>query len=353
MKRWIVTTSFLLCSLFLLLVWSSYSPAQDQTLNLYIWSEYIDPEIITTFEEKTGKRVVVSLYESNEDMVAKLQGGGVSQYDVVVPSDYIVPTMVELDLLQPLDKAQLPNFKNLGAKYIDLPYDPGNTYTVPYQLGTTGLGYRQDKLPENFPASWSLIFDPEQQVGPFTLIDDQRSMISSAAVYLGLNPNTTTPQELRQIQDLMLETKRRSAGFIGGVGGKNQLLSGTANVAVVYSGDTLQASQDNPNVGYLLPQEGCNIWMDTMAIPAQAPHHDLAHAFINYILEAEVGAKLSNYNRFPTPNTAALPMINEEDRNNPAIYPDDELLDKLFYSTVLTAEEQQLIDALWTNIKSG
>lgn len=165
--------------------------------------------------------------------------------------------------------------------------------------------------------------------------------------------NTTVRSELQQIQQLLIDTKRRSAGLIGGVGGKNQLVSGTANVAIVYSGDALQAAEENPNIGYFVPREGAHIWLDVMAIPAQAPNPELANRFINFILDAEVGAQLSNHNRFATPNAAALPMINPEDRQNPAIYPDEEALAKLTYLKVLSGEELRLIDALWTTVKSS
>jgi len=323
------------------------------TLNLYIWSEYIDPEIITAFEKLTNSQVIVSLYESNEDMLAKLQGGGVSQYDLVVPTDYIVPTLIELNLLQPLQKDLLTNLPNLSSTFVNLAFDPENQYTVPYQWGTTGIGYHRGRVAADIPQSWGLIFDPALQQGPFVLIDDQRPMISAAAVYLGLDPNTTNPDDLTQIQELLLQTKRRSAGFIGGVGGKNQLLAGTANVAIAYSGDVLRAMEEDENIAYIIPDEGANIWMDSLAIPAQAPNVALAHQFINYILDAEVGAQLSNYNRYATPNEASLPLITPEDRANPAIYPDEAKTQRLFFSRPLKGDEARLMDAAWTKIKSG
>ncbi|MFS8868129.1 spermidine/putrescine ABC transporter substrate-binding protein [Synechococcus sp. H65.1] len=354
MKKGIARATALLCCLgVLLFFWPLRTAAQKQTLQLYIWSEYIDPAILTAFEKATNSRVVVSVYESNEDMIAKLRGGGVSQYDVVVPTDYVVPNMVELGLLQPLNKALIPNLRNLGEKFVGLPFDPENTYTVPYQWGTTGIGYRKDRLPENFERSWGLIFDPQQQYGPFVMIDEMRSMLAAAAFYLGFDPNTTVPSELQQIQELLIQAKRRSAGLIGGVGGKNQLVSGTANVAVVYSGDALQAAEENPNIGYFVPREGAHIWLDVMAIPAKAPNPELANRFINFLLEPEIGAQLSNYNRFATPNAAALPKINPQDRQNPAIYPDEATFARLRYLKVLSQEELRLVDAVWTAVKSS
>lgn len=270
-----------------------------------------------------------------------------------MPTDYVVPNMVELGLLQPLNKNLIPNLRNLDQNFVGLPFDPENTYTVPYQWGTTGIGYRKDRLPENFERSWGLIFDPKQQYGPFVMIDEMRSMLAAAAFYLGFDPSTTVPAELQQIQELLIQAKRRSAGLIGGVGGKNQLVSGTANVAVVYSGDALQAAEENPNIGYFVPREGAHIWLDVMAIPAKAPNPELANRFINFILEPEIGAQLSNYNRFATPNAAALPRINPRDRQNPAIYPDETTFARLKYLKVLPQEQLRLVDAVWTAVKSS
>jgi spermidine/putrescine transport system substrate-binding protein len=341
MQRW-----WMLC-----VCWLWILPLNAETLNLYIWSEYIDPALLKDFEKATGSKVNLSLYETSEDMLSKLQGGGVSQYDVVVPTDYLVPTMLKLNLLQPLNKALVPNLKNLTTRFQSPPYDPGNIYTAAYQWGTVGLGYRRDKV-KNFVPSWRQIFDPKQQQGAFVLIDDQRPMLGAAAVYLGFDLNTTNREQLPKIQQLLIETKRRSAGFIGGVGGKNQLLAGTATVAVVYSGDAIRATQENPNIAFVIPKEGSNIWVDNMVIPAKAPHATLANKFINFILDAKNGARLSNFNRYASPNQASLPMINPQDRKNPGIYPTPTVMATLNFNTPLKGAELRLLDAVWTNIKS-
>lgn len=354
MKKWIsIAVILFTCGIVFFLVAPLDSTAQQRTLNFYNWADYIDPDIISSFEKKTGIKVIQDVYESNEDMIAKLQGGGVSQYDVVVPSEYIIPTMLDLKLLQPLDKSKLSNIKNLSPNFLNHPVDPENKYTLAYLWGTTGLAYRKDKLTSDFKRSWGLIFDPAQQQGPFVLINDQRDMIGSAALFLGYDINTTKKEELQEVQKLLLQTKKRSSGFIDGVGGKNQLLSKIANVAVVYSGEALQASEEDPNIDYFIPEEGAKIWIDLLAVPAQAPHLEAAYQFINYLLDPEVGAKLANYTQFPTPNQASLALINAEDKGNPMIYPDETTQKKLYYTSVLTPEEAKLMDALWTSVKSG
>ncbi len=346
MKQWLIGA-------LIAIGWVMPVAAQDNVLNLFIWSEYIDPEIISAFEAATDSRVVVNLYESNEDMIARLQGGGVSQFDVVVPSDYVINAMKELNLLLPLDQAQIPNLSNIGERFSGLDFDPTNEFTVPYQWGTTAIGFRRDRLGEDFEPSWSLLFDADQQPGNFALIDDQRTMIGAGAMFLGFESNTTTPTELRAVQDLLIASKNRSIGFIGGVGGTNQLLAGTADLAIVYNGDALRAAEEDENIGYFIPAEGASIWLDNLAIPAQAPNPELAHAFINFILDAEIGAQLSEYNLFASPNAAALELIDPEVLENPAIFPDEETMDRLYFNRQLTGDEMRLLDTVWTTVKSS
>jgi spermidine/putrescine transport system substrate-binding protein len=354
MKKWL---SLLVLVLGCMATWLIFKPvstqAQDKTLFFYTFAEYIDEQILDSFEAKTGAKVVMSFFESNEEMIAKLKGGGVSQYDVLIASDYVIPSMINQKLLLPLQKDQIPNLKNLSEKFAAPPFDPSLGYTIPYQWGTVGLGYRKDKVKEPFDRSWSLIFDAKQQQGPFVLMDDQRAMIGGTARYLGFDLNTTEKSELQKIQQELLQAKKRSIGFMGGVGAMNQLVQGTANIAVGWNTDALRLQEDNSNLEYFVPKEGSSLWVDNMGIAAQAPHADLAHQFVNHILDPEMGALLSTYNSCATPNEAAKDFLDPEDLENPIIYPDEEELAKLSYLTVLKGDELRLIDALWTNVKSG
>ncbi|MBB6097120.1 spermidine/putrescine transport system substrate-binding protein [Deinobacterium chartae] len=324
--------------------------ADDRTLYLYIWSEYIDDAIVEDFEKKFGVNVVIDLYESNEDMLAKLLGGGVSQYDLVVPSDYAIPAMIQQKLLAPLEHHKLPNFKNLDPKFVNPPFDPGNRYSIPYQWGTQGLAYRAD-LVQDLPRSWGVLFDPELQQGPFVLNDTMRDTMGSAAIYLGYSVNTTDPDELRDIERLLRATTPRAHSFVGGVGGKNQLLAGVATVAMVYAGDALKAAEENENIRYFVPDEGGIVWVDNIAITAGARHKDLAHAFINYLLEADVGARLSEYNWYASPNRASLPLIDPELREDESVFPSPELMKKLQFQEDI-GKQRRLWDTVWTNIKN-
>lgn len=330
------------------------SEATKPQVTVYMYSEYIDPELPREFEKLTGIAVKIDVYENTEEMMAKLQhAGGASQYDVVVVSDHAVPVLAKLGLLQPLALAKVPNAKNVGEQFRRPPYDPEGKFSLPYQWGTMGLVYRKDKLPQTFEPSWTLVLDPEKQPGPFVLIDSMRDMMAVALKTLGASVNSRRPEELKAASELILKAKRsaKCLGFEGGVGGKNKVADGAAAVAIAYSGDAIKACEENAHLAYAVPKEGSIIWVDAMTIPARAPNADAAHKFINFILDPEVGAKLSNFNRYATPNAASLAYIRREDRENPGIYPSPETLKALEYLEDLGADTR-LYDEMWTTIKS-
>lgn len=337
--------------LVMLLVLLSAAFAQNKELRLFIWSEYIDPAIVASFEKQFGYKVKIDLYESNEEMLAKLQAGGVSQYDLIVPSDFIVPTLIQLKVVQPLNQSKIPNLKNLDGKFKSPPFDAGNKYTVAYQWGSVGLMYRKDKVKAP-PASWSVIFDPKG-AGSFVLMDSVREMMGVALRYQGQSANSKNPKAVQAAGKLLLAAKKakRSLGFEGGVGGKNKVVAGTAIYAVVYNGDAIKAADENPNVGFVVPKEGSTLFVDNMAIPAKAPNVEAAHKFINFILDPKIGAQLSNFNRYATPNAAAKPFITPADLKNTAIYPTPEVMKKLEFILDL-GKDTRLYDETWTTVKS-
>ena len=321
-----------------------------QTLNVFIWSEYIDPQIVAAFEKQFDCKVRLDLYEDNESMIAKLAGGGTALYDIVVPSDYVINAMVKRGLLAPLRHENLPNLKNMDPRFASPPFDPGNQYTAPYQWGTVGLYIRRSK-DKALEESWALLFDAAKQPGPFLLMDDMRPCFSAALKYRGHSVNSTDPKELAEARDLLLEAKKRSLGFEGGVGGKNRVLAKGAAMAMVFNGDAARGVKEDAETYYFVPREGGEIWLDSLCIPAQAPHRDLAEKFINFILDAKIGAQLSNFNQYATPNKAALAFINPDDLKNPAIYPTAEMMTKLEFLHDL-GDGSKLFDELWTQIKA-
>ncbi|UQZ90673.1 polyamine ABC transporter substrate-binding protein [Deltaproteobacteria bacterium Smac51] len=326
--------------------------AADETLTIFIWSEYMDPDLIKDFEKKHDIKVRMDFYESNEEMVAKLQSGGVGQYDLIVPSTYFVTSLKKLDLIRPLDKEAIPNLKNISPEFASLDVDPEGEFIVPYQWGTSGLLVRYKDI-ESLKPSWDILYNPEAEIGNMILFDTARDVIGSALKHLGYSINSTDLKEVEAAARLIMETKKRKAffGFDGGVGGMNKVLSGVATVTQVYSGEGLRAQDEDPGVHYLIPEGGCEIWMDLLAIPKNAPNAAAAHKFINYILEPEVGAQLSTYTLFATPNAAAMEFIPEEHRTNPFLYPSAEEIKKMEYMQDL-GEANRIYDEAWTMIKT-
>jgi spermidine/putrescine transport system substrate-binding protein len=322
-----------------------------QELHLYIWSEYIDTQIVKDFEKKYDAKVVIDLYESNEQMIAKLQAGGSSQYDVVVPSGFVVPSMIKLGLLQKLDHSQVPNLKNLKPLFQREAFDSGNVYTATYQWGTVGLVYNK-KLYPDFKPSWESVLKPAGKT-PFILFDSEREMIGSVLKYLGKSTNTLNKTDLEAVSKLLLETKKNPnfLGFEANVGGKNKVVAGAAAVAFAYNGDAVKAMTESKDVGFVNPSEGGVMWVDNLAVPVKAPNAALAHKFIDFILDAQIGARLSNFNQYATPNEAATPFINKADLANPAIYPDSVTVSKLEVVNDL-GKDGQIYSELWKIIKS-
>ena len=325
-------------------------------LNLFLYSEYIDPQILADFTKEHGTEVHVSLFESTEEMLAKLQhAAGTTQYDLVVAPNQAIAAMRRLNLIQPLDHAKLPHLGNLAPRFRDPAYDPNSTTSVAYQWGTVGLMHRQGLLPEGERPSWSLLFDPAQHPGTFVLLDEARDQLGVALKFLGHSVNATDPAALKKAGELLLEAKRaqKARGFEGGVGGKNRVAAGSVDMAVVWNGDAVRAMDEvgQDKVSFVIPKEGSIIWTDALVITSGAPNPDGAHALIDYLLRPEVGARLSAFTKYATPNQAALPHLPAADRENSAIYPSEEVLSTLEYLTDVGAHTR-LYDEVWTAVKA-
>jgi len=322
--------------------------AQSNKLNFFTWPEYIDPDIITQFEEEFDAEVVVDLFESNEEALGKLQAGSLGLYDIAVITNYAIPVFAEQGMLQELNHDMLPNLSNLNPKFINPGFDPDNQYSAAYQWGTTALAYRADLVDEP-PTSWDVLFDADSEA-TFALVDDVRPVVGAALLYLGYDYNSEKPEELIEAKDLLIDAKNRSLGFYGSVKASEFLISGEAQYAMVYTGDAGQAAAENENIKYVIPSEGAEIWVDSMTLLTDAPNPDLAHKFMNYILDAEIGGQLTNWVYYPSPNEAAKEFIDQEILDDPVIYLSQEEQDRLSYT--LDVEQLELYDLIWTQIKS-
>jgi spermidine/putrescine transport system substrate-binding protein len=326
--------------------WAADPPRQ---LNLFIWSEYIDPEIISGFEKRHNVKVRLDYYESNEEMIAKLQSGLEGAYDLIVPSTYYIPTLINLNLIQPLDHSKLTNLGNLMPEYTQVEVDPGNRFTVPYQWGTSGLVARSETP---LPATWKIIFG-DKNPGNFLLFDTARDALGSALKFLGHSANTTNVAEIKIAGQLLIDTKKKPTfmGFDSGVGGLAKVIGEVATIAQVYSGEAIRASIEEENIAYLIPEEGCEQWLDLLAIPKGAANLELAHQFLNYILEPKVAAQLASFNSYATPNEKALAFIPDEDKYNPGMYPPEGLRKNMEYFKDL-GNDSRLYEETWTMVKS-
>ena len=339
----------------------------EQVVNVYNWSDYIDPEVIQGFEQATGIKVRYDVFDSNEVLETKLLTGN-SGYDVVVPSAYFLQRQVQAGVFAPLDKSKLPGLVNsdpeLAARAAR--HDPGNAHSVVYMWGTTGIGYDRAKVEAIMPDapvdSWKLIFDPAvlakfKDCG-VSMLDDPTDMVGTALLYLGKDPNSESEADLKAAEDLLLQIRPylrtiHSSQYI------DQLANGELCIVVGYSGDVLQARDraeeaGKPlDIGYSIPQEGALMWFDTLAIPADAAHKDAAHQFIEYLLQPAVAAKNSDFVNYANANKAATPLVNADLRNDTNIYPTPEVAARLQPSLAKSAEFTRALNRSWTRFVTG
>lgn len=334
--------------------------ADQPVLNLFIWSQYIDPNLITAFEKQCNCKLVETDYESNAEMEAKLKTGGDAEYDVVVPSSYYIPEMVDEGLLQKIDHGSVPNFKNLAEKFQNPAYDPGDAYSIPYQWGTTGIVYDPAKI-KNPGDTWAILFDPKANPNyPFELPKGEgRDQIGAACAYLGYGFNCSTETEWLAAAKLIVQTKKRPnfAGFEDETPALDKVKTGLIALSMAYNGDVAECYTDGstPTTGtcaklkYFLPKDGSEIWVDTMAIPAHAPNPKLALEFINFILDANNGATLSNFNQYASPNAESQKQLSGV-LSTSLIVPTPEQMKYLSFLAPLRGAQYKLFNQIWTSV---
>jgi spermidine/putrescine transport system substrate-binding protein len=331
-------------------------------LSVYNWADYIDEELLTQYKEDYGVNIIYDTFASNEDLLAKMQAGA-SGYDVIFPSDYMVAQMAELGLLAEIDKNNLPNLKNIDPIFLNAPYDPDNKYCAPYQWGTTGLAYSTQFFADNEPDSWAYLFDPEMaaqwaEAGGINVLNDQRELMSAALKYLGYSVNDTDEAHLQEAKDLILAIKPYIKTFNSEGYWEELMIPGEVVLSQAWSGDafntidrTYNEETEESEWAYVIPKEGAVIWQDNMCIPAGSWRKATAEHFINYMLEAEVAAAVTNFTFYASPNKAAQEFIDPEILEDPGIFPPPEVMQKLEWMAPL-GETIFVYDRLWTEIKS-
>jgi len=313
-----------------LMVWARYlneseGYSGDNTLTVYNWGDYIDPELLEEFEAATGITVIYQTFDSNEAMMTKISQGGVT-FDVAVPSEYAVDRMKEDGLLLPLDHGKLPNMRHLDARFMGLSFDPDNAYSVPYFWGTVGIVYHPE-LVETPPVRWNDLWEPGYR-NDILLLDGAREIIGMGLNSLGYSLNDTNEEHLQEAK-AKLESLTPNVKAIVGDEIKMLMAREEAAAAVVWSGDAAEIMAENEALDYVVPEEGSNVWFDTMVIPKTASNIEGAHRFIDFMLDPEIAARNAEYVGYSTPNADALKLLPEEIRGDERFYPSEELTAKL------------------------
>lgn len=344
----------------LLLALVAVSAQAQGKLHLYNWNNYISDETVRRFETACKCQLVQSYYGDNEEMLAKLAAGA-KGYDLIVPTGNALQSLIRQGALQPLDKSKLPNFKNLNPQYLNTEFDKGNQYSVPYAYTITMLGYNEQKMKELGIKvdSWAAIFDPailKKIKGKVTVLDSANELMAAALKYLGYSINDTDEKHWEEAKNMILKAKPYWAAF-NGTSYIKGLTVGDIWLVHGYSSDIFQADLDAQSAGrkfrirHALPKEGAAMSLDSLVIPKDAPRPDLAHLFINLVLDGKNSAELTNMLGTGNPNKAALPFINPEIAGNKEIFPDKAESAKLEMLKDLNSKQRRALNRVWTEIR--
>jgi putrescine transport system substrate-binding protein len=341
---------------------------KQRVLNVYNWSDYVDPTVLAEFTKRTAIKVNYDTFDTNDMLEAKMLGGR-SGYDVVAPTGYLLDRLIRAKILQPLDKARLPNLAHMWPRISEqvAKYDPGNRFGVNYMWGTTGIGYNVGKSRENLGANaridtWDAVFKPEN-LGRFRdcgihMLDSADDILPAALRYLGLDPNSSQPADLQKAADLVLSIrplvrKFHSSEYL------NALASGEICFAVGFSGDVKQAqkraaeAKKGVEIAYSIPNEGAQLWFDNLAIPRDARNVAEAHEFIDFLQTPEIAARNSNFISYANGNLASQKFIDRDILDDRTIYPDEAMMSKLYTVHAHDAATTRVLNRLWTRVKTG
>jgi spermidine/putrescine transport system substrate-binding protein len=318
--------------------------AQSQQVNVYNWDTYIGETTLEDFTDATGISVRYDLYASNDELFAKLREGNPG-YDVIFPTSDYVERMIAAEMLLPLDHAKIPNVANVDPVFADPAFDPGLRHSMPYFWGTVGLGYRSSAAD---PKAFADLFEGDAYAGRVALLNSIDSILA-ALKYLGYSLNTKDPGELGEAADALIAIKPKIKAFAPDTG-QDLLIAGEVDVCLEYNGDILQVMAEDDDLAYVVPEEGSLLWEDNMCIPRGGPNPDNAHAFINFILDAEVHGAIASFVQYPCPNAAALAFIPEADRTNPALYPPRAVLERCEVAIYKGEEIESLYEEALTRV---
>lgn len=341
---------------------------EEKVLNIYNWSDYIEPSIIPEFEKETGIKVVYDVFDSNEVLEAKMLSGK-SGYDIVVPGSDFLARQIQAGVFKKLDKSKLSNYKNLDSMQMNMlaKLDPNNEYAIPYLGGSTGIAYNKEMIARQFGKdfkvdSWDIFFKPENlsklKGCGVAVLNAPTEVVATAMHYLGLDPHETNPKAYKPAEEL-LKKMRENVTYFHSSQNINDLANGDICITLGWSGDLLMAADrareanNGVDIEYIVPKEGALIFYDMMAIPADAEHTENALLFINYLMRPDVIAKISSYTSYASGNKASVPFVDEKVRNNPNIYIPESQMPKMFLQVVLPQKVNREINKIWTRVRTG
>ncbi len=316
-------------------------------LNVYNWGDYIDESVLKDFEKEYGIKVNYETYDTNENMYKKLKTGG-SNYDVCIPSDYMITKMINEDMLEKIDFNNVPNYKYIDDKFKNLAFDPKNEYSIPYMWGTFGIIYNSRMVKEPVD-SWNILWD-EKYKGKILMFNSLRDTIAISLKRLGYSMNSTNPDEIKKAkQELIKQKPLVRAYVIDEV--KDMMVKEEAALAVVWAGDAINMISQNPDLKYVIPKEGSNMWFDNIVIPKGSKNKKEAELFINFLTRVDIAKRNTDYICYSTPNTETFKILDEEIKNDKTAYPDDEILKKCEVFVDL-GDNIKLYNKAWTEIKA-
>jgi len=318
--------------------------SQD-VLRIYNWGEYIDEDILKEFTKETGIKTSYTNFASNEEMYARLKGGG-SSFDLIIPSDYMIERMIKEDMLEKINFDNIPNFGYIDARFRNLDYDPANEYSVPYMWGTTGILYNTEMV-DGEVTSWDILWD-EAYSRQIIMYNSMRDSFLPALFKLGFSINTRSIDELHQARDLLIAQKPLVHAYMGDTV-RDSMINGEAALALMYSGDAVYCIEENPALAYAVPMEGGNIWFDSIVIPKGARNKDSAEVFIDFLCRPDIALRNTEYIGFSTVNTGALKMLPPELLENLAYWPTDDIIDRCVIFLDL-GDFTEKFDVAWTMV---
>jgi spermidine/putrescine transport system substrate-binding protein len=322
---------------------------EEGSLNLYNWDDYMGETTLQDFKGASGVDVKMDLFENNDTLFAKFRAGNPG-YDLIVPSNDFVERMAQADMLEKIDKSLIPNWKNIAPEYQDVPYDKGREYSAPYTWLVIGIGYRKSKV-NPAPDSWKVLFDSDQYKGRIAVLSEAGDMFRLYAKYMGKSINSLTPADVKTIEAMMIKQKPNFAKFHDD-DGQDLLAKGEVDLVLEYNGDIAQLMTEDDDIDFAIPKEGSQLNSDNLCIPKGAKHPKNAHAFINFILDAQNGKKLTETIQYATPNAAAKALMPDSYKNSPIVFPPADVLAKCEYAK-FNAELQPLFEEAFTRVKAA